>query len=66
MSSTVSPNILGWDGRRDARNGDPDNSALTGASWKIYSYKNGNLLFLLTVSLYSYLIHNIPNSIFSM
>lgn len=30
MTSTVSPNMLGWDGRR--KNGDPDNSALHSAS----------------------------------
>jgi len=30
MSSTVSPNMLGWDGRR--KTGDPDNSALHSAS----------------------------------
>lgn len=32
MTSTVSPNMLGWDGRR--KNGDPDNSALHSASNK--------------------------------
>jgi hypothetical protein len=34
MASTVAPSILGWDGTRGGRNrnGDPDNSALTGAS----------------------------------
>jgi hypothetical protein len=33
MSSTVSPNMLGWDGRR--KNGDPDNSALHSAASKL-------------------------------
>lgn len=33
MASTVSPSILGWDGTGGRRkNGDPDNSALTGNS----------------------------------
>jgi hypothetical protein len=61
MSSTVSPNIglLGWDGNRGKKNGDPDNSALTGAS--SYSYKNGNIIFLLIISLNSFLLYNIPN-----
>jgi hypothetical protein len=64
MSSTVSPNILGWDGTRGKKNGDPDNSALTGAS--SYSYRNGNLIFLLTISLSSYLFYNIPNNYFAL
>lgn len=64
MSSTVSPNILGWDGTRGKKNGDPDNSALTGAS--SYSYRDGNLIFLLAISLNSYFIFNIPNRIFSI
>lgn len=63
MSSTVSPNMMEWDGRRGKKNGDPDNSALTGAS----SYtKNGNLIFLLTISLNSYLLYSIPNRMFSI
>jgi hypothetical protein len=33
LSSTVSPNMLGWDGRR--KNGDPDNSALHSTSNKL-------------------------------
>jgi hypothetical protein len=37
MSSTVSPNMLGWDGRR--KNGDPDNSALHSSSHTI-NYKS--------------------------
>lgn len=64
MTTTVSPNILGWDGTRGKKNGDPDNSALTGAS--SYSYKNGNLIFLLTISLNSYLLYNIPNRFFAL
>ena len=64
MSSTVSPNILGWDGTRGKKNGDPDNSALTGAS--SYSYRNGNLIFLLTISLSSYLFYNIPSNYFAL
>lgn len=64
MSSTVSPSLLGWDGTRSKTNGDPDNSALTGAS--SYSNKNGNLMLLLTISLNSYFILNIPNRSFSL
>lgn len=64
MTSTVSPNILGWDGTRGKKNGDPDNSALTGAS--SHSYKNVNLILLLTISLNSYLLYNIPNRLFAL
>lgn len=64
MSSTVSPNILGWDGTRGKKNGDPDNSALTGAS--SYSRKDGSLIFLLAVSLNSYFFLNLPNRMFSI
>lgn len=56
MTSTVSPNMLGWDGTRgNKKNGDPDNSALTGASSNFY--KNRNLILLLAISLNSYLLN---------
>lgn len=64
MSSTVPPNILGWDGTTSKKNGDPDNSALTGAS--SYSDKNGSLILLLAISLNSYFIFNVPNRLYSM
>lgn len=64
MSSTVSPNILGWDVIKGKKDNDPDNSALTGAS--SYSYRNGNLIFLLIISLNSYLLFNLPDRISHM
>lgn len=54
MSSTVSPNMLGWDGRR--KNGDPDNSALHSASHK-------NLFKTERVLVVSILITLIANSL---
>lgn len=58
MSSTVPPHIY------DRYPGNPDNSPLTGAS--SYAHKNGNLMFLLAISLNSYLLFNIPVRMLSM
>ncbi|CRL07339.1 CLUMA_CG020318, isoform A [Clunio marinus] len=61
MSSTVSPNILGWDGTKGKKNGDPDNSALTGASG--YSIKNGKPILFMIISSISFLLYNLLFSI---
>lgn len=62
-SSTVSPNILGWDGTRGKKNGDPDNSALTGASCNLF--KERYLLVSFIIFFHSFYSRNfINNSLF--
>lgn len=53
MSSTASPNLIGWDETKGKLNGNPDNSALTGTS--SYSFRECNFVLLFVILLSSYI-----------
>ena len=55
FQTTSTPNLLGWDGR-GKKGGDPDNSALTGASTNIFH--KGYLAVCLIITVSTYFHHN--------